>query len=157
STYHQHNFLFRNRGDGRFDLLDLGISFNRSSRGTAFGAYDNVGDTDLLILNTDDRPVLLENRVGQDQNWIGLKLVGKTSNRSAIGARVRLTVGKQQQMQEVAGGGSYASGSDLRLLFGLGDAEIVDRIEILWPTGEVETRIAVKSGQYLTIIEQRVE
>ncbi|MDP6747737.1 MAG: CRTAC1 family protein [Candidatus Poribacteria bacterium] len=157
STYHQPNFLFRNRGDGCFDLLDLGISFNRSSRGTAFGDYDNDGDTDLLILNTDDRPVLLENRVGQDQNWIGLKLVGKTSNRSAIGARVRLTVGKQQQMQEVAGGGSYASGSDLRLLFGLGDAEIVDRIEILWPTGEVETRIAVKSGQYLTIIEQRVE
>ena len=100
-----------------------GITEHFSSRGAAFGDYDNDGDIDALVLNMNDLPSLLRNDGGNKQNWIKLKLMGTKCNRTAIGARVRVITGKHAQMDEVHSGTSVMSQSDLRLHFGLGKAE----------------------------------
>jgi hypothetical protein len=88
-------------------------------------------------------------------NWITLKLEGTKSNRSAIGARVRITAGDLVQTGEVRSGGSYLSQSDLRLHFGLGAATKVDRIEITWPGGAKSSKSDTPVNQLLEIREQR--
>ena len=101
----------------------------------AFGDFDNDGDVDILIMNQNEPPSLLRNDVSGDYHWLKAKLVGTKSNRSAIGARVRLTAGGLTQIGEVRSGGSYLSQSDLRLHFGLGSARSIERLEIRWPSG----------------------
>jgi hypothetical protein len=86
-------------------------------------------------------------------NWVLLKLVGTKSNRSAIGARVRLTAGGTVQTEEVRSGGGYASQSDLRLHFGLGSAEKIDKVEIFWPSGVHEERTGLAVNRIHTLIE----
>ena len=131
-----------------------GISEHFSSRGAAFGDYDNDGDVDALVLNMNDRPSLLRNDGGNKQNWIKIKLVGTKCNRTAIGARVRVITGKHIQMDEVHSGASVMSQSDLRLHFGLGKTETVDAIEVKWPTTQkIERFTQVKANQILTIRE----
>ena len=101
-----------------------------------------------------DLPSLLRNDGGNAQNWIKIKLVGTKCNRTAIGARVRVTTGKHTQMDEVHSGTSVMSQSDLRLHFGLGKAEEADVIEVKWPTTQkVERFTKVKANQILTIRE----
>ena len=130
--------VYRNLGNGHFQdvsaLMGPGISERFSSRGAAFGDYDNDGCMDVLILNMNDLPSLLRNVGGNKQNWIKIKLVGTKCNRTAIGARVRVTTGKHIQMDEVHSGTSVMSQSDLRLHFGLGKLDTVDLIEVKWPT-----------------------
>ena len=131
-----------------------GISEHFSSRGAAFGDYNNNGDMDVLILNMNDLPSLLRNEGGNKQNWIKIKLVGTKCNRTAIGARVRVVTGKHTQMDEVHSGASVMSQSDLRLHFGLGKVETVDSIEVKWPTTQkVEKFTQVKANQIITIRE----
>ena len=131
-----------------------GITEHFSSRGAAFGDYDNDGDIDALILNMNDLPSLLRNDGGNKQNWIKIKLVGTQCNRTAIGARVRVVTGKHIQMDEVHSGTSVMSQCDLRLHFGLGKAETVDVIEVKWPTTQkIERFTQVKANQILTIRE----
>jgi len=130
--------VYRNLGNGKFKDVSAGmgpgISERFSSRGAAFGDYDNDGDIDVLILNMNDPPSLLRNDRGNKNNWIKIKLVGTKCNRSAIGARVRVVTGKHSQMDEVHSGTSVMSQSDLRLHFGVGQAKVVDLIEVKWPT-----------------------
>ena len=131
-----------------------GISERFSSRGAAFGDYDNDGDLDVLILNMSDLPSLLRNDGGNKQNWIKIKLIGTKCNRTAIGARVRVVVGNHAQIDEVRSGSSVMSQNDLRLHFGLGKAPTVDLIEVKWPTTQkVERFTQVKANQILTIRE----
>jgi hypothetical protein len=131
-----------------------GINARFSSRGAAFGDYDNDGGMDMLILNMNDLPSLLHNVGGNMQNWIKIKLLGTKCNRTAIGARVRVITGKHVQIDEVASGGSVMSQNDLRLHFGLGKVEIVDAIEVKWPTTQkIERFTQVKANQILTIRE----
>jgi hypothetical protein len=131
-----------------------GVGEHFSSRGAAFGDYDNDGDMDALILNMNDLPSLLRNDGGNKQNWITIKLVGTKCNRTAIGARVRVITGKHIQMDEVHSGTSVMSQSDLRLHFGLGKIETVDAVEVKWPTTlKIERFTQVKANQILTIRE----
>jgi hypothetical protein len=131
-----------------------GVAERYSSRGAAFGDYDNDGDIDALILNMNDLPSLLRNDGGNKQNWIKLKLVGTACNRTAIGARVRVRTGNHVQMDEVHSGASVMSQSDLRLHFGLGRADFVDSIEVKWPTTDKIERFArIRANQILTIKE----
>jgi hypothetical protein len=109
----------------------------KSSRGAAFGDYDNDGDIDVLVSVIDEPPLLLRNDTAAG-HWITLALAGTKSNRSAIGARVTIESGGRRQMAEVRSGGSYLSQNDLRLHFGLGDASAVDRVSIRWPSGASE-------------------
>ena len=150
--------VYKNMGGGKFkDVsaeLGPGISERFSSRGAAFGDYDNDGDIDVLILNMNDVPSLLRNDGGNSQNWIKVKLIGTKCNRTAIGARVRVVTGNHAQMDEVHSGASVMSQSDLRLHFGLGKAPVVDVFEVKWPTTQkVERFKQVKANQILTIRE----
>ena len=135
-----------------------GISERFSSRGAAFGDYDNDGDIDVLVLNMNDPPSLLRNDGGNKNNWIKIKLIGTHCNRTAVGARVRVVTGKHAQIDEVHTGGSVMSQSDLRLHFGVGQLQKVDVIEVQWPTvkaalGKTEKFTNVDVNQILTIKE----
>jgi hypothetical protein len=150
--------VYKNLANGRFkdvsSEMGPGISERFSSRGAAFGDYDNDGDIDALILNLNDPPSLLRNDGGNKQYWIKIKLVGTKCNRTAIGARVRVITDKHIQMDEVHSGSSVMSQSDLRLHFGLGKIDTVDAIEVKWPTTQkVERFTKVKANQILTIRE----
>ena len=158
SFYKSPRKAYRNLGNGKFhdvsSLLGPGITETYASRGCAFGDYDNDGDIDILVLNMNDPPSLLRNDGGNRNNWIKIKLQGTKCNRTAIGARVYVTVGKHTQMDEVHSGGSLMSQSDLRLHFGLGDAKVVDVIEVKWPTTHKTERFTgIEANQLLTIKE----
>jgi hypothetical protein len=156
--YKDRAILYRNSGKGKF--LDIsesagsGILEKHSARGAAFGDYDNDGAVEVLVNNQNEAPSLLKQSGKPAGNWTLLKLVGVRSNRSAIGARVRLSAGGLVQTDEVRSGGSYLSQSDLRLHFGLGVARRIERVEIEWPSGvrQVEKDLAV--NQAITIREK---
>jgi hypothetical protein len=157
-TFKNPRLVYRNLGEGRFkDVspeMGPGISERFSSRGAAFGDYDNDGDVDALVLNLNDLPSLLRNDGGNAQNWIKVKLVGTKCNRTAIGARVRVVIGTHAQMDEVHSGSSVMSQGDLRLHFGMGKAQTVDLLEVKWPTTQkIERFTQVKANQILTIRE----
>jgi hypothetical protein len=141
TRYHQRKQVFVNAGRTlRHATADVGggLLVEKSSRGAAFGDYDNDGDRDVLVVNMNDRPTLLRNdTVGG--HALTLTLVGTKSNRDAIGAKVTIQAGGRRQRAEVRGDGSYLSHSDVRVHFGLGTAVRVDRVEIRWPSGLVET------------------
>jgi len=157
-TFKNPRLVYKNLGNGRFKDVSAemgpGINARFSSRGAAFGDYDNDGGMDILILNMNDLPSLLHNVGGNKQNWIKVKLVGTKCNRTAIGARVRVVTGKHAQMDEVHSGTSVMSQNDLRLHFGVGNIETVDLIEVKWPTTQkLERFTQVKVNQILTIRE----
>jgi enediyne biosynthesis protein E4 len=149
--------VYRNLGNGKFADVSAqmgpGIAERYSSRGAAFGDFDNDGDVDVLILNMNDLPSLLRNDGGNKQNWIKIKLLGTKCNRTAIGARVRVTTGKHSQIDEVHSGASVISQSDLRLHFGLGKATTAD-VEVKWPTTQkIEKFPGLQANQIVTIRE----
>jgi hypothetical protein len=157
-TFKNQRLVYKNLGNGRFrdvsSEMGPGVTERFSSRGAAFGDYDNDGGMDALVLNMNDLPSLLHNVGGNKQNWIKLKLIGKKCNRTAIGARARVITGKHIQMDEVHSGTSVMSQNDLRLHFGVGAADSIDAIEIKWPTTQkIERFSQVKPNQILTIRE----
>jgi enediyne biosynthesis protein E4 len=141
--YREPRVLYRNLGNGRFEDVSAkagpAILAENLGRGCAFGDFDNDGDVDVIVNNLDGPPTLLRNDGGSGNGSILVKCVGTKSNRSAIGARVRVTSGGHAQIREVMSGGSYYSQSDLRLHFGLGRAAAADSLEIAWPSGLKET------------------
>jgi len=157
-TYKNPRLVYRNMGNGVFKDVSAemgpGITQRYSSRGAAFGDYDNDGDIDVLVLNLNDLPSLLRNDGGNRQNWIKIKLTGTQCNRTAIGARVRVVTGKHAQINEVHSGSSVMSQGDLRLHFGVGKADLIDLIEVKWPTTQkIERFTQVKPNQILHIKE----
>ncbi|MDE0423682.1 MAG: CRTAC1 family protein [Candidatus Poribacteria bacterium] len=156
-TYAQRDQLFWNKGDSSYtDVSETAGSYFTEplvGRAAAMADYDNDGDTDIVIMSSNQRAVLLRNDGGNLKNWVGLKLVGTRSNRDGIGAKVRLVAGGVAQIREVKSGSSYASGSDMRLLFGLGENQHVEKINIVWQSGATQELTAVSINQYLTIVE----
>ena len=152
--YAQHNLYYRNVG-GLFQssASSVGLGLVKVSRGAAFGDYDNDGDIDILVVNLNDTPTLLENRGGDRNNWLGLELVGTESNRDALGALVRLAVGGRMQTREIHSGYGYQSQHDTRVLFGLGSEERVDRVEIRWPSGRTQLLEDPPLGRYHVVAE----
>jgi hypothetical protein len=147
--------LFRNLGNGTFEEIanaGPGVSTPHSSRGCAFGDFDNDGDLDILILNVNEPPSLLRNDVTGTHHWLKVKLIGTKSNRSGIGARVLVRYGGHIQAQEVLSQSSYYSCNDTRLHFGTGSAIVAD-ITVHWPSGAVEQHPNVKCDQLITIRE----
>jgi hypothetical protein len=159
--YKQTNQLLRNNGNGAFSDLSAQcgdvFTVEKSSRGAAFGDYDNDGDIDILIANIGESPNLLRNDVGNKNHWLALKLVGTRSNRNAIGAKVILTAGGLRQIRYVKSGSSYLSQNDMRLFFGLGNVKTADTVEIHWPSGLIRRLEKIPADQYLIITEGREE
>ncbi|HIL07949.1 MAG TPA: CRTAC1 family protein [Candidatus Latescibacteria bacterium] len=156
SSYAQVDHLFANDNDGTFHLrpnTDLADTA-RVSRGSCTIDYDNDGDIDLFVAHLNRRPSLLRNDGGNRKNWLGIALVGKTSNKDGIGARVRLVAGERAQFRDAIRGSSFLSSEAPRLHFGLGSNQHIDTLEIRWPTGSMQRLINLPANQYLLIEEE---
>ena len=158
ATYREPRFLYSNLGNGRFkDISKIsgpGLTVPQSSRGLAIADLFNDGRIEAVVNNLSDRPMLLVNLAKNQNHWLGLHLVGTTSNRDAIGAHVTLHATNRIWVDEVRSGSSYNSSSDLRLHFGLGTNTTLASIEVRWPSGTVEVFDPPKSiDQYINLTE----
>ncbi|MBK7244699.1 MAG: VCBS repeat-containing protein [Saprospiraceae bacterium] len=157
------NFLFLNNGNGSFTRVgntapatDLDWSY-----GCAFGDYDNDGFEDLAVAtcryNSVDRPDLLYHNDGNSNNWITIKLVGTTTNKSAIGTKIRVKAiingNPVWQMRELSAQTSYCGQNDLRPHFGLGNATNIDSIKVEWLNGIVEYYTNITTNRFITIVQ----
>ncbi len=154
--YKNPRILFRNLGGGRFEELfdEAGpaIAVPHSSRGCAFGDFDNDGDMDIVIMNMNEPPSLLRNDANGTHNWLKVQLEATVSNRSAIGARVTARYGGRRQVQEVMSQSSFLSVNDKRLHFGLG-TEAAAALDVRWPNGVQQTFPNVPAGHLVVIRE----
>jgi hypothetical protein len=155
-TYREPPFLFENTGSGFREVAAShgeALARPRSGRGLATGDFDDDGDTDLLLLCVGEAPVLFRNDGGNGNAWLGIRLEGTRSNRDGIGAAVSVEANGRKRSKTLLGGSSYASSSDLRLLFGLGDAKRVDRVVVRWPSGTVQSLVDLAPNRYVTVKE----
>jgi predicted nucleotidyltransferase len=154
--YKTPRYIFRNLGAGKFEQLieeaGPGVAALHSSRGCAFGDFDNDGDVDVLVVNMDEAPSLLRNDLKPVNNWLKVHLTGTKSNRSAIGARVTVRYGQRRQAQEVTAQTSFYSVNDRRLHFGLGQEKEAE-VTVRWPNGLVETLRAPGVNRVMKIRE----
>jgi enediyne biosynthesis protein E4 len=113
AAYKTPSVIFRNLGDGKFEELreqaGPGFAETHSSRGAAFGDFDNDGDIDILLVNLNEPPSLLRNELTGANHWLKVQLIGVASNRSAIGAQVTAAYGERRQAQAVLAQSSYLS------------------------------------------------
>ena len=134
-----------------------GAIFSKSlaGRGLALGDFDNDGSVDVLVTVNNGAPVLLRNLAGKQNHWLGLKLVGKTANIDAVGARITYQAGSLKRSVYKAGGGSYLSSHDPRVVLGLGHNVKIDLVEISWPnpSGKIERFVNLPIDRYVTIVE----
>ena len=157
TSYAQTNQLFENLGDGTFaevsQLSGEGLEVKKVSRGASFGDYDDDGDLDIFVLNLNDRPTLLRNDGGNENNWLMVKTIGTESNRDGIGARIEVSSGGLTQSAEIRSGASYLSHNDLRAHFGLGQRETIDSLVVRWPSG-LEERFENLSANRLVVLQE---
>jgi hypothetical protein len=155
TTYAERAFLMWNDGTGRFVERGCGPAFTKEyvGRGSAVADYDNDGDLDVAVSNSGGPLQLLRNDGGKG-HWAGVQLVGRTSNREGIGARlVAETPAGKKRTRLVIAGNSYLSSSDPRVVFGLGDENAIARLTIYWPSGIVQTVDSLAAGKYHRIEE----
>jgi hypothetical protein len=169
APYREQKYLYRNLRNGRFEDVSAkagpGMTSAVAARGAAFGDFNNDGIMDIAINCVNEGPQLLRGDnvlAGGPRHWIKFKLIGVKSNRTAIGARVKVTAKTEPanpaaeaftQTAEVASGGSYFSQSDLRVHFGLDRAAKVDKVEIRWPSGAVDTLGPLEADRLYTVQE----
>lgn len=155
--YTEEDVLLRNTGQGSFHDVarQSGAYFTQKyvGRGATYGDYDNDGDLDLLIMNLNDRPRLLRNDGGNRKRWLKIDLRLAGGKRQALGARAVVTVGDLVQVQDHIPVKGYLSQSDPRLHFGLGDHEIVERLDVRWPDGSTHTQSQIETNQVLEIVQ----
>ena len=160
TSYAQRPLLFQNLKNGKFGLVPAvegtGLAETVVGRGAAFGDVFNDGKVDVVINTVDGTPVFLRNVSQDHHHWVEMKLVGgPKSPRDAVGATVYLTAGNIRQRGDVLSGGSYLSSNDMRVHFGLGDTSSVDKIEIHWPSGAVESIKTATVDRIYTIEENK--
>jgi hypothetical protein len=161
ASYAERKYLYRNLRNGQFEDVSLlggsGITAAVKARGFAVGDFDNDGNQDVVVNCVNDVPQLLRCVSSWKRSWIKIRLVGKKSNRTGIGARIKVVAhtgtpiltatpapangpaAPLTQIEEVRSCNGYYSASDLRIHFGLGEATKVDLVEIRWPSGIVDT------------------
>ncbi|MDP7286794.1 MAG: CRTAC1 family protein [Phycisphaerae bacterium] len=156
-TYHAKNIVMMNTGKGKFanvsDKCGDGLAVKLSSRGAALGDLDNDGDLDVVIMNSRREPTILRNDSPAGNHWIQIRLRGVKTNRHGVGARVKVVAGKLTQIDEVHSGQGYQSHFGMRLHFGLGKIDKVDRIEVRWIGGGVDVLKNVRIDQIIRIKE----
>ncbi len=155
ASYAERKYLYRNLRNGQFEDASMiggpGITADAKARGFAIGDFDNDGDLDAIVNCVNAVPQLLRCDSTLNRSWVKIRLVGTKSNRTGIGARIKVvaqtgsgysagkTVPTLTQIEEVRSCNGYYSSSDLRIHFGLGEATKVDLVEIRWPSGTVDT------------------
>lgn len=154
------NHFYLSNGDGTFVHHFPSFANQMGSRSASNGDYDNDGDLDLFINATQNslRGLYRNNlSTGNDHNWINISLEGTVSNRSAIGAKVRIkaTINGQSmwQRRDLSSQNAFCGQNSLRAHFGLGDATLIDSLIIEWPLGLKETYTAISNNQFLNFIE----
>ena len=157
AKYRQRKLVFLNRQNGTFadisNSVGPAVTIPQPSRGAAFGDLDNDGRIDVVVENIDGLPMVLHNETTISNHWITFQLVGTRCNRLGLGAKVRVVAGSLSQIDEVRSGGSYLSQNDLRLHFGLGPADKVDRVEVRWPSGSTQTLQNLASDRFYIVKE----
>ncbi len=150
---------YENNGDGTFTSLpntEIGVLVPNNKRSASAGDYDNDGKVDLITIGS-NLISLYHNNFDNDNNWVSIKLEGRTSNRSGIGAKVRLKAeifGESfWQMREISAQNSFNAQNDLRAHFGLGDAQVVDSLIIEWPSGQIDTKADFHLNDFWHAIE----
>ena len=157
STHTQRKLLFQNTNGRRFAEVSRqsGSGFARDDVGRTLlaGDLDNDGDIDLVVTNNGGATELLRNNGGTGRNSIEVRVIGSRSNRDGLGTRMTVTAAGRTQVREVKSGSSYLGQNDLRVHVGLGEATRVDRIDLRWPAGTMETIRDVPANQIVTITE----
>jgi enediyne biosynthesis protein E4 len=157
ARYREPALLFLNQRDGTFKniskLVGPALQLPRVSRGVAIGDLFNDGRTDVVIENLQGSPTILAPQGGPPNHWITVELNGVKSNRLALNARVKATAGNLVQTSELRSGGSYLSQSDLRIHFGLGSQDHVEKLEISWPSGNKESFTGLAADHFYTVRE----
>lgn len=145
--YQQPCLLFQNLRNGEFADITAragaALTIRRSHRGAALGDYDNDGDQDLLLMDIDDGPVLLENRTAGQGNFLRIK--------APVGSRIIVESGGHRQIDEIRASGSYLSASEQVAHFGLGAASLADRVTVRLAGGKTLVRENVRANQTLVI------
>jgi hypothetical protein len=157
-TYREPLLLFHGDGKAFHNVsAESGPIFARSlsARGLAIGDFDNDGAVDVLVSVNDGAPLLLRNTAAKDNHWLGIKLVGRKSNRDAVGARITYQAGDLKRSRTKVGGGSYLSSHDPRMVLGLGKRTAIDWVEVKWPEpgGTTERFTDLPVDRYITIVE----
>jgi hypothetical protein len=108
---------------------------------------------DVVINDLDGAPMILRNHGIEGRHWVSFELAGTKSNRLAIGARLKIVAGGMTQTEQIHSGGSYLSQNDLRVHFGLDKAAKIDSLEIIWPSGKVETLKDLEVDKFYNVLE----
>jgi hypothetical protein len=155
--YREPLLLYRNKGDRAFDEISGPAGLNdgamQSRRGVAFGDINNDGNIDMVVFNVGAPPSLFLNDTKNANHRVLFKLVGTKSNRGAVGARITVTSASRSQIEEIKAGSSYLSTNDPRLHFGLAGDSVMDKVEIRWPNGGVETLRNIPADAIYTVVE----
>ncbi len=157
TRYKEPKILQMNQRDGTFcdasTQAGPAIMQPNASRGLAFGDLFNDGQIDVVVNDIDGAPLVLKNNGIAGNHWVSFELGGTTSNRMAIGARLKIVAGGMTQTDEIHSGGSYLSQNDTRSHFGLGKATKIDSLEIHWPSGKVETLKDLEADKFYNVLE----
>jgi enediyne biosynthesis protein E4 len=155
--YQEPKLLFLNERNGKFKDISkeagAAIQIPQVSRGMAIGDLFNDGKLEAVIENLKGEPMILRPEGGAKNHWVSFQLESEKSNRLALNARIRATAADLVQLGEVISGGSYLSQHDLRVHFGLGSHERLDKAEITWPDGKVETVTNLAADRFYTVRE----
>jgi len=159
-TYREPLLLFHSDGKTLHNVsAESGPIFARdlSARGLAIGDFDNDGALDVLVSVNDSAPLLLRNTAAKDNHWLGVGLVGRKSNRDAIGARITYQTGDLKRSRTKVGGGSFLSSHDPRVVLGIGKRTKIDWLEVKWPEpgGTTERFIDLPIDKYIIVVEEK--
>jgi enediyne biosynthesis protein E4 len=157
AKYKEPALFHLNQRDGTFcdasRLAGAALTDERVSRGLAVGDLFNNGNLDVVVENLDGKPAILKNTGVAGRHWVSFELAGVASNRMALNARVHIVAGGVSQMEEIHSGGSYLSQNDTRVHFGIGNATLIDLLEVHWPSGKTDKITNLAADKFYFLLE----